>query len=122
MDLATVLGSGVVAAIVAWITPLGKFQAERLKDRRERRAKLISDSRHHISSLLRSDEPPTLFLEDYQYIAIRPFLDKKALIAIEAMDKPGNVSNSASHGVFKSSRLQVLTFELERLEKKWKLV
>ena len=121
MDLATVIGSGVVAAIIAWITPLGKFQAERLRGRREMRTKLISDSRHHISSLLRSDEPPTLFLEDYQYIAIRPFLTKPALIRIEASD-PSPAVKSSSYGVFKSSRLQVLALELERLEKKWKLI
>ena len=121
MDLATVIGSVVVAAIVAWITPLGKFQAERLKVRREMRIKLISDSRHHISSLLRSDEPPTLFLEDYQYIAIRPFLTKTALIRIEESN-PSQAVNTSSYGLLKSPRLQVLALELERLEKKWKLI
>jgi hypothetical protein len=122
MDFATVIVSGIVAVILGWVSPLGKFQVEKLQSKRETQRKLISDSRHHLASLLSSEESPTLFLEDYQYIAIRPFLSQEARLAIEGDQTPTLENTETKHGIHKSPRLSILATELERLERKWKLI
>jgi len=122
MDFATVLISGIVAVILGWVSPLGKFQVEKLQSKREAQRKLISDGRHHLASLLSSDESPTLFLEDYQYLAIRPFLSRDARLAIEGDQTPTPANTETQQGIHKSPRLSILAIELERLERKWKLI
>ncbi len=109
-----------LALIAAWISPLGKFQVAKLQEKRDYRRRLIHDGRNYVSSLLKSDEPPTMFLDDAQYLAIRPHLDPHALETIEASGDT-QASNQAVFGTAKNLRLQVMSLELDRLEAMWRL-
>ena len=122
MEILNLVAGIVCAAITAWFTPFGKFQVAKRRARHDYRRKLINDSRAYISSLLKSEEPETLFLDDHQYLALRPYLDAFSREQIEGNQTKIQSENKVMHGIMKSQRLLELSKEIDRLEITWKLV
>lgn len=123
-SIATPVGVPLIVSLLAiFFSDRVKFGVERLRENTVHRRKLVASWLSMLSKGLEDDKGWDIY-KSKEYISLRPYLHENALETLEPFkDSKRNIGADSGYkdGIAGNIRLLIISNEITRIQKKWKI-
>ncbi len=113
----------VVSVLALFFSDRIKFGVERLRENTAHRRQLVASWQSMLSKELENKKGWDIY-KSKEYISLRPYLRESALDTLEPFkDSRRNIGAGSGYkdGVAGNIRLSIISYEITRIQKKWKI-